>query len=162
MPLAQWSLGAAAAGLLIALASSANPASDFSPAGMRLAAAAFNGPVTAQVTEVIDGDTFRASAQIWLGQAVDVHVRIEGIDAPELRAHCAEERVKAEAARDWLIHRIGDAEVQLAGVRYDKYGGRVRAVVRDAGGDIAEAMIRQGLARAYHGEKRQPWCATPA
>ncbi len=129
---------------------------------MRLASAAFNGPVTAQVTEVIDGDTFRASAQIWLGQAVEVHVRIDGIDAPEMRARCAEERVKAEAARTWLTHRIGDAQVQLADVRYDKYGGRVRAAVRDAGGDIAEAMIRKGLARAYHGEKRQPWCATPA
>ncbi len=46
----------------------------------------FQGPVAAHVSRVIDGDTFEASAAIWLGQAITVRVRIAGIDAPELRA----------------------------------------------------------------------------
>jgi len=149
------SLGAA---LLILGASAANPDSDAAPPGLRVAAAAFDGPVQADVIRVIDGDTFEAAARIWLGEAIDVHVRIEGIDAPELHARCVEERRRAEAARDYLLDRIGGGEVELSGVRYDKFGGRVRAVVRDAGGNIAEAMVAKGYARPYRGGRRGPWC----
>jgi endonuclease YncB( thermonuclease family) len=45
-------------------------------------------------------------------------------------------------------------------VVYDKFGGRVRAEISDADGDIARALIAEGLARPYHGERRQPWCET--
>lgn len=146
------------AGLLVLAASAINPVSDAAPPGLRVAAAAFEGPVQADVLRVIDGDTFEAAARIWLGEAIDIHVRIEGIDAPELHARCAGERRRAEAARDYLANRIGDGEVELSAVRYDKYGGRVRAVVRDAGGDVGAAMIAKGYARPYHGERRRPWC----
>ena len=50
------------------------------------------------------------------------------------------------------------AEVRLSRIVYDKYGGRVRASVADARGDIGQAMLAAGLARAYHGEKRLAWC----
>ena len=150
-----FSVGAA---LLVLAASTGNPSSDAAPPGLRVASAAFNGPVQADVVRVIDGDTFEAAARIWLGEAIDIHVRIEGIDAPELHAHCTDERRRAEAARDYLASRIGDGEVELSAVRYDKFGGRVRAVVRDAGGDVAAAMIAKGFARPYHGERRRSWC----
>lgn len=107
---------------------------------------------------MIDGDTFEASAAIWLGQQISVRVRIAGIDAPELRARCDTERRRAEAARDYLGKRIAGSEVQLSAVRYDKYGGRVDASVTDPRGDIAEAMIRAGLARIYDGGRREGWC----
>ena len=152
-----WGFGAGA-GLLVLAASAINPASDAAPPGLRVTAAAFRGPVVADVVRVSDGDTFEAAARIWLGEAIDIHVRIEGIDAPELHARCADERRRAEAARDYLANRIGDGEVELSAVRYDKYGGRVRAVVRDAGGDVGAAMIAKGYARPYHGERRRPWC----
>ena len=152
-----WGASAGAA-LLVLAASAANPSSDAAPPGLRVASAAFDGPVRADVVRVIDGDTFEAAARIWLGEAIEIHVRIEGIDAPELRAHCADERRRAEAARDYLARRIGDGEVELSAVRYDKFGGRVRAIVRDAGGDVGAAMIARGFARAYHGGHRSPWC----
>ncbi len=152
-----WSLGIGA-GLLV-LAFGTGPSSEGGPPGPQAAAAAFAGPVRAQVVRVIDGDTFEAAARIWLGQAIDVHVRIEGIDAPELHARCAEEKRHAEAARDYLARRLAGGEVELSAVRYDKYGGRVDAVVRDADGDVGQAMIKNGYARAYRGGRRQPWCA---
>jgi endonuclease YncB( thermonuclease family) len=159
MPAPQfWSLGGLSASALILIASAANPASDLAPSGLRVASAAFDGPVTAQVVRVIDGDTFVAAAQIWLGQAVEVHVRIEGIDAPELHGKCASERERADVARVYLEERIGDAEVKLSHVRYDKYGGRVDAAVRDAGGDVGAAMIAKNLARPYYGGRRGSWC----
>jgi hypothetical protein len=36
----------------------------------------------------------------------------------------------------------------------------VRAEINDSDGDIAQALLAAGLARPYHGERRQPWCAT--
>lgn len=114
----------------------------------------------ADVVRIIDGDTFGAAARIRLGEAVDIHVRIEGIDAPELHTRCGAERRRALAAKDYLENRIGGGEVELSGVRYDKYGGRVRATVRDARGNVGEAMIVKGYARPYHGGRRGSWCAT--
>jgi micrococcal nuclease len=121
-------------------------------------ASVFSGPVSAHVDRVIDGDTFEASAAIWLGQQISVRVRIAGIDAPELRARCDAERRRAEAARSYLGQRIEGGEVRLSSVRYDKYGGRVDASVTDLRGDIAYAMIRAGLARLYDGGRRAGWC----
>ena len=152
-----WGIGAGAGLLLLAVASG-DPATDAAPAGLRVASAAFEGPVRADVVRVIDGDTFEASAQIWLGEAVDIHVRIEGIDAPELHSRCDAEYARAEAAKSYLESRIGGGEVELSGVQYDKYGGRVRAVVKDGSGDVGQAMIAKGYARAYHGGHRGSWC----
>jgi micrococcal nuclease len=119
----------------------------------------FPGPVIAHVGRIIDGDTFEAAADIWLGQQIVVRVRIAGIDAPELRARCDSERARAEAARDYLSRRIAGGDVELSAVRYDKYGGRVDASVADLRGDIGEGMILAGLARAYDGGRRTGWCA---
>ncbi len=114
--------------------------------------------MSAHVTRVIDGDTFEASAIIWLGQQLDIRVRIDGIDAPELRARCDSERVRAEAARDYLSKRIEGGDVKLSAVSYDKYGGRIDAVVADGRGDIGDAMIHARLARVYDGGRRAGWC----
>lgn len=120
---------------------------------------AFHGPVAAQVQRVVDGDTLEVRAAIWIDQTLDIRVRIDGVDAPELKARCADERRRAEAARDYLSRRLGTARVQLTSIAYDKYGGRVRASVSDGKGDVGQALIAQGLARPYHGERRQPWCS---
>ena len=129
-------------------------------APQRLVAESLAGPVTAVVDRVVDGDTIEMKARIWLGQSLTVRVRIDGVDAPELEARCSEERRMALAARDYLARRLLGAEVKLSRVAYDKYGGRVRASVADSHGDIAEALLAEGFARAYAGERRQPWCAT--
>jgi micrococcal nuclease len=118
----------------------------------------FEGPVSAHVERVVDGDTIEVKADIWLQQSLTVRVRIDGVDAPELEARCADERARAEVARDFLERRIGNANVQLTHMAYDKYGGRVDASVADAHGDITESLLRSDFARPYHGGKHQPWC----
>jgi endonuclease YncB( thermonuclease family) len=144
---------------IVAAVSATDPASDLAAPGVRLAAAVFDGPVRADVVRVVDGDSFEARAAIWLGQSIEVRVRIAGVDAPELHARCAAEREAALAARDWLIQRIGGAQVRLSALRYDKYGGRVDADVGDSGGDVGAALIEAGMARPYHGGRRGGWCA---
>jgi endonuclease YncB( thermonuclease family) len=117
------------------------------------------GPIPARVVEVIDGDTVTVRAQIWLGQEIQTRVRLAGADAPELKARCPQERVLAERARDFLVRRLSDGDVMLRDVRHDKYGGRVVARLETPSGeDLARSLIAAGLARAYAGEARRPWC----
>jgi endonuclease YncB( thermonuclease family) len=78
---------------------------------------------------------------------------------PELRARCADERIKAEAARDALAAMLADGDVMITRVGLDKYGGRVLAdAVTPAVPDVSGAMLVAGLARPYGGGKRQSWC----
>lgn len=118
----------------------------------------FAGPVSAVVENIVDGDTVDVRARIWLGQVLSVRVRIDGVDAPELRSSCTEERHRAVEAREFLARRLLKQEVTLSRIAYDKYGGRVLAEINDADGSVAEALIKAGLARRYDGEARQPWC----
>lgn len=123
------------------------------------APATLPGPIPAEVVEVVDGDTLTVRAIIWLGQSVETNVRLDGVDAPEMRARCPREKALAESARDAVRGLVGVGLVHLLDVQPDKYGGRVRARVRVAGGvDLTEALLKTGLVRPYHGERRQPWC----
>ena len=125
----------------------------------RLAAEALAGPVSAVVERIVDGDTVDVRARIWLGQSLTVRVRIEGVDAPETRSDCEDERRLAITAREFLTRRLLNREITLLRVVYGKFGGRVRADISDAAGDVGQALLAAGLARPYHGERREPWCA---
>jgi endonuclease YncB( thermonuclease family) len=121
------------------------------------------GPIPASVAVVIDGDTLRVKARVWLGQEVDTLVRLLGVDAPELDGRCADERRRAEDARAFVRRRTQDRSVTLVDVRTDKYGGRVLARVMAADGtDLGAALVAAGLAKASRGGRRVPWCLPPA
>ncbi len=120
------------------------------------------GPVPARVLAVVDGDTLRVRARVWLGQDVETAVRLAGVDAPELGGGCALERATAEAARRFVVERLGAGEVALFDIGHDKYGGRVIARVEAAGLDLGAALIDAGLARAYDGGARPGWCEAAA
>jgi endonuclease YncB( thermonuclease family) len=116
------------------------------------------GPVPADVVSVIDGDTIRVKARIWLGQEIEVMVRLAGIDAPELHGPCAAERRGAEAAREGLTALAG-RRILLYDIRNDKYGGRVLArVTAPDGTDLARRLDSQSLVRPYDGGRRGSWC----
>src|SRR5437868_3788566 len=74
----------------------------------------------AEVLRVIDGDTFEARVNLWPGLEATTRVRLRGVDAPELKARCGEERVKAEAARDALRSILDRGEVGISRVTLDK------------------------------------------
>ncbi len=127
------------------------------------AAEVLAGPVSARVLAVIDGDTVLVQARVWLGQTIEVRVRLAGIDAPELRGKCAAERALAARARDFLAARLDAGDVRLREVRYGKYAGRVLARVETAAGeDLSDLLLAAALARAYDGGTRPAWCAAAA
>jgi endonuclease YncB( thermonuclease family) len=122
------------------------------PATTALAPAAevLPGPVPARLVRVVDGDTVVVRARIWLGQEVEIYVRLAGIDAPELRGKCAFERALAVRARDFVAARLQGGQVRLSQIQYGKYAGRVVARVHAPGGaDLSAALLNAGLAHPY-------------
>ncbi|MEQ9174413.1 MAG: thermonuclease family protein [Alphaproteobacteria bacterium] len=116
------------------------------------------GPVAAEVVRVVDGDTVAVRARVWVGLTADSLVRLDGVDTPELRGKCDQERALAEQARDFLTALIGDGQVLLHGVASGKFAGRVVARMETANGDAGTALMAAGLARAYDGGARGGWC----
>lgn len=132
-------------------------------AGTKAPAAVVRTTYPAEVLRVIDGDTFEARIRIWPGTDVTTKVRLLNIDAPELKARCAEEQTRAEAARDRLAALLAEGDVQIGTVRLDKYGGRVLAAASTGKtADVSAALLAAGLARPYGGGRRATWCGLAA
>jgi endonuclease YncB( thermonuclease family) len=112
-----------------------------------------------EVLRVIDGDTFEARVHLWPGLDITTRVRLRGIDAPEFKARCAEERERAERAREALRAILQQGEVGIAHVTLDKFGGRVVAdASTELTPDVSAALIAAGMARRYAGGRREGWC----
>ena len=117
------------------------------------------GPFPFELVEVIDGDTFRARVDIWLGQSVTVKVRLKGVDTPEMNGKCAAEKKLARQAKDFTENRLRKNQVQLVNVHYGTYAGRVLATAQIKNGDsLSAALLAENLAKPYRG-RRAKWCA---
>lgn len=105
------------------------------------------GPL--QMCRAVDGDTIRCGEQ---------RVRLVGLDAPELRARCEEERELALAATARLESLL-EGGVTLTETGEDRFGRTLATVRTRQGEDVADVLIRERLARAYHGRgPREGWC----
>lgn len=106
------------------------------------------------------GCAFPAAAQVHVGQAVavdgdslemgDLRFRLFGIDALEARQSCTrggEAWACGEEAAAVLRGRIGDRQVSCDQKDIDQYG-RIVAVCIANGRDLAQVMVRMGLAVA--------------
>lgn len=117
---------------------------------------------------IIDGDTLAINIQKEspLIQKLGLSVRIKGIDTPERgsKAKCEKEKIKAEEALKFvneLIGAMGEKELILTKIKWDKYGGRLNADVKVGGVDIAKALLNRGLAVPYSEDgkgKKFNWC----
>ena len=99
---------------------------------------------------VVDGDTFYTAKD---------KIRISDIDAPETHPpRCAEEADLGDRATNRLSQLLskGGFELVSAGRDEDKYGRKLRIVMRD-GRSIGDMLVSEGLARTWTGS-RQPWC----
>ena len=118
-----------------------------------------DGPFPFEVLQVIDGDTFRARVTIWLGQKVDVKVRLKGVDTPEMNGKCAAEKQLARAAKKFTADWLAARPAQLIRVHYGTYADRVLATTMDKkGATLSAALLSEKLAKPYRGRKVK-WCA---
>ena len=124
---------------------------------MAHAAEVLPGPIHVTPYSIYDGDTFKARARIWIGQELSTSIRINGIDTPEIRGKCEQEKVLARKAKVRL-HGLLVGRVELRNVRNGKYAGRVLADVYANGENVIDALIAEGHARRYDGGARESWC----
>lgn len=125
-----------------------------------LAFIGFGNVYEARVLRVIDGDTIRVAISIWHDQVLTTSIRVRGVDTPEIRGKCAEERALALKAKAFTAELLPTgATVILKRIAPDKYGGRYDADVQTSDGrELAASLIHAGLARPYEGERRAGWC----
>lgn len=117
-----------------------------------------------QVLKVVDGDTIAVNPG-FLPQELDLKVRVKGVDTPEKggRAACPSEAALALKASAFTKSLVEDAirtgkPILFGNIEWDKFGGRVLADVQIGNVILSQALIQQGLARPYFGEKKQSWC----
>lgn len=114
-----------------------------------------------RVVSVYDGDTLRVDIDNphWPAIVrVNMPVRINNIDTPEIRGECEQEKAMALKARDALRALLESAQsVHLENLKRGKYFRFVADVYADQV-NIAEYLTKQGLAKPYMGGKKEPWC----
>jgi len=115
-----------------------------------------------EVVRVIDGDTVVFQADFLPAPLnPELSVRVYGVDTPEKswRAQCDKEKQLGEAAGRFATDLINRADnVQIAIMKWDKFGGRVIGDVVIDGKSLAVMLIENGYAREYHGGKKESWC----
>jgi endonuclease YncB( thermonuclease family) len=89
----------------------------------------------------IDGDSLRTDGE---------EIRLMGIDAPELRQTCRDQRGKdwscGRAARDELRRILARGNVRCARGEKDRYGRALARCSANGVYDIGDAMVREGFA----------------
>ena len=120
----------------------------------------YGSAVVAKIISVYDGDTFRADIANW--QAIagqNIGIRVNGIDTPEIRGKCPQEKELAIQARDVARQVLQDASVvELRHIQRGKYFRLVAVVIAD-GQNLSDVLIARGLAVPYDGgTKTKDWC----
>lgn len=116
----------------------------------------------AVLTRIIDGDTVAFEAK-WLPDPLkkELKIRVYGVDTPEKgwRAKCPKEEAMGQKASAFTKKMINNSKKrQIVLFDWDKFGGRVLGDVLLDGQSLREALIANGYARPYFGDKKQSWC----
>jgi endonuclease YncB( thermonuclease family) len=117
-----------------------------------------NGLTYDKVDSIVvhDGDTLYLDINCYppiIGKHIGV--RVNGIDTPELHDQRLEIKALSEKARDYLKGKIAKAKIiQIQNPKRDKYFRILADVIID-GININKEMISLGLAKEYHGEKKE-------
>jgi len=116
------------------------------------------GPYDAQVERVKDGDTILLDVQLWPGLEQEISLRLDGVNTPEKRGSPDCEKIEAQKATDFTSAFVSGGWVVLDNVRLGKYAKRALGKISVDGVDLGQALLDAGLAREYHGGKREAWC----
>lgn len=106
-----------------------------------------------------DADTIYITMPGLPGELSKMSVRVDGIDTPEIRGKCDEEKAAAIVARDYVISLLDGSETLLVcDPQWGKYAGRVLGSVIIGGEDLTELLVAGGHGRRYEGGARDGWC----
>jgi endonuclease YncB( thermonuclease family) len=115
------------------------------------------------VTSVYDGDTVTMNVSVWANQTVEAKVRLKGIDTPEIRGKCPEEKELAIKAREFLKEMTLNKFTILEAIPYTgaptgKFGRVIGTLYTPFNKNINQMLVDKGLARIYIGGIRRSWC----
>lgn len=104
------------------------------------------------VVKVYDGDTITIAQSLPIANSpiYNFHVRLNGIDTPEIKGKTPREKELAKIARDALCNKIFGKMVILKNVSTEKYG-RILADVYLNDENLSEWMVNNQYAIAYSG-----------
>ncbi|MGE0085578.1 MAG: thermonuclease family protein [Desulfococcaceae bacterium] len=136
-----------AAVLILALAAMARAESD-----------AVYGNAVCKFLKNCDGDTLTVNIPDWpdiVGKKISI--RIFGIDTPELRGTSGRTKELARNAKRLTENLCRNAvKLELRNIRRDKYF-RLLAEVYADDKNVADILVKNGLARPYYGGKKEVW-----
>jgi endonuclease YncB( thermonuclease family) len=109
-----------------------------------------------KVIKVYDGDTITIASRLPYAESplYRFHVRLNGIDTPEIKGHSEHEKELAKKSRDALQGLIMGKYVSLKRLETEKYG-RVLADVYLGELNIGDWMLQNNYAVKYNGGKKE-------
>jgi endonuclease YncB( thermonuclease family) len=117
----------------------------------------------AKIVKVYDGDTVWIAVKFYNSKVYRFLARIYGIDCPELKSHNIEEKNKAKDAKEFTekfcLNKIVD--INIFNNKHDnknkmikeKYG-RLLISIEYNGVNLANELIKKGLAKEYYGGRK--------
>jgi len=124
-----------------------------------LSAQEYNDVIVSEVVNIYDGDSFTVNVNSWpdiVGYRIGI--RVNGVDTPEMRAKCPQEKVLARQAKQFTVDMLrGGKVVKLRNLQRGKYF-RVIADVYVDEKSLTRALIENNLGYEYHGGTRRGWC----
>lgn len=109
-----------------------------------------------KVMEVVDGDSLKVAIPIG-GQAWIFPVRLENIDCPEVRTRHDTEKVLGLKTKERVESLVLNKIVALKLGDFDKFGRLLAQVYTREGVNVAEDLIKNGMAVEYRGGERKCW-----
>tara|TARA_R110000823_G_C15932894_1_gene499682 strand:+ start:1319 stop:1744 length:426 start_codon:yes stop_codon:yes gene_type:complete len=120
----------------------------------------FGNLIIDEIVSVYDGDTFKININSnpdVIGK--NIPIRINGIDTPEIRTKCNEEKKLGYKAKEFTSSILNNAKaIELKNIKRGKYF-RIVADVYVDGKSLSELLIKNNLAVPYNGgTKLKYWC----
>ena len=120
----------------------------------------FGSVTVSEVTSIYDGDTFRVNIEGYpelIGHRIGI--RVSGIDTPEMRGKCQQEKDLARKAKQYTVAKLrGAKKIELRNMKRGKYF-RIVADVYVDGKNLTEGLIKNKLGVHYDGgHKAKDWC----
>ena len=105
----------------------------------------------AKVIRVIDGDTVVATIDFGFHVRKTLHIRLDGINTPELRGGTLETKAAARKAKQFVTDEIEGKDVTLISIKEsDKYGRCVGRILYDNDKDLTELLLKKKLGEVYN------------
>ena len=113
-----------------------------------------------KVTSVYDGDTFHVDIKNYpaiIGK--NIAIRVKGVDTPEIRGKCKQEKELALKAKQFTKQFLLNAKsIKLKNLQRGKYF-KILADVYDGKVSLSKSLIDANLGIVYNGgHKYKDWC----